>query len=101
MLPGAPPDLADRRVALAPFGLELLEPEEGLLRHGGLVSRLTVAAIASAVADRKDEQRGKEKACVFKRSGYFGCRTRRQSAAHAAEAASVMPRDTPRRDDDA
>src|SRR6516225_3197492 len=34
VLPGPAPGLADRRIALAPFGLELLEPDE---RHVGVL----------------------------------------------------------------
>src|SRR5436305_107494 len=40
MLPGTPPDRADGRITLAPFSLELLEPEEGLLGVLGSVDRL-------------------------------------------------------------
>src|ERR1700730_3643081 len=39
----------------------------------------------------------RDEAGMFKRSGYLGCRTRRQSAAHAvAGTSSVTPRETPR-----
>ena len=40
VLPGPAPGLADRRVALAPLGFELLEPEHGGLRILGAIDRL-------------------------------------------------------------
>src|SRR4029077_13100874 len=40
MLPGSAPDLADCRVALAPFGFELLKTEERHLGIIGVVDRL-------------------------------------------------------------
>src|SRR5690349_20223991 len=40
MLPGSPPSLADCRVALAPYGLELLEMKERHLGVLGAVDRL-------------------------------------------------------------
>jgi hypothetical protein len=40
VLPGPAPDLADRRVSLAPFGLELLEPQQCHIGVLGAVDRL-------------------------------------------------------------
>ncbi len=40
MLPGPAPGLADRRIALAPFGLELLEPDKRLIGVLGPIDRL-------------------------------------------------------------